>query len=131
GAPLNFEVVAGAPGAADEVQTIQDIINRVNSLAPLGSVEAFIGNNGALVIQRTQFQGGAAQNIALANVAPNNPQESLGLSPGTYASTDLNNATYDDGTPGDTPAYSAEEFPAFQNLPGSVAYNNRGWWEVR
>ncbi len=129
GAPVLFTVVAGAPAAPDEVQTINDIIVRANSIV---GVNAFLGNDGELVFQRSEFQGGAAQEITTANVT-GTPLTGLGMVAGTYASDDLSGATFDNGTAGDTPPYSSEGFPAFQNLPTppNASYNNRGWWQVR
>ncbi len=129
GVAVTFTVVAGTPVAANEVQTINDIIVRANGIA---GVDAFLGNDGELVFQRDEFQGGAAEEITIANTI-GNPLVGLGMIAGTYASTDLNNASYDNGTPADSPPYSSEEFPSFQNLPtpANPAYNNRGWWQLR
>lgn len=111
-----------------DVRTINDIIADVN--ANIVGATAFLGNNGELVIQRTQFEGGAAQNITLANVA-GSALVGLGITAGTYNSDDLDSANFDNGGPGDTPPYSGEGFPAFQNRPGDASYNNRGWWQIR
>ncbi|HEY8191446.1 MAG TPA: flagellar hook-basal body complex protein [Alphaproteobacteria bacterium] len=129
GAVVNFTVVAGAPAAPNEVQTINDIITRADAIP---GVNAFLGNNGELVFQRDEFQGGAAEDIDVQNLV-GNPLVGLGMTAGVYASTDLNSASYDNGTAADSPPYSTEEFPAFQNLPtpANPAYNNRGWWQLK
>jgi flagellar hook-basal body protein len=118
GAPVNFVVTA--------TSTIGDVINAANAIA---GVNAFLGNNGELVIQRDDFLGGAANILTLADVV-GTPLAGLGLTAGAYASDDLSGATYDNGLVGDSPSYSSEGFPAFQNLPGDVTYNDRGWWQV-
>ncbi len=128
GAATTYTVVAGTPGAATDVATVADIVNAMNATT---GVQSYIGNAGELVIQRDDFTGGAAQNIALAEIAGGTALSTLGITAGTFSSTDLNNATYDNGAPGDTPSYSADEFPAFQSLPGDIDYNNRGWWAIR
>jgi len=124
GAPVTFTVVAGTPGPADEVQTINDILTRANAIT---GVDAFLGNNGELVFQRDQFAGGTAQTITLANVGGGTALTGLGMTAGIYASNDLNSTTYDNGVP---PGYNTEGFPTFQNIPGDISYNNRGWWQI-
>ncbi len=130
-----WDGVGVAPAGA--VQTINDIINFVNAIPPaaLGDpqpIQAFIGNDGELVFQRSEFQGGAAEEITIANVGPGTALTGLGMVAGTYASDDLNSAAFDNGDPA-SPPYSTEGFPAFQNLPNppNASYNNRGWWNLR
>lgn len=137
GAPNVMTVVAGAPAAAGEVQTINDILTYINAIAPAAPgnpqpIQAFIGNDGELVFQRSEFQGGAAQEITIADVGPGTALTGLGMVAGTYASNDLNSAAFDNGNPA-SPPYSTEGFPAFQNLPNppNATYNNRGWWNLR
>ncbi|MBN8521049.1 MAG: flagellar hook-basal body complex protein [Alphaproteobacteria bacterium] len=126
GAPLlTLTVVAGAPGV-NQVQTIGDVVTAVNALA---GISAFIGSNGELVIQRDSFTAGT-EAVTIGNVGLGTALASMGLTAGTFTSNNLNNATYDNGTPADSPAYSSEEFPSPQNLPGDPLYNNRGWWQV-
>jgi flagellar hook-basal body protein len=126
GAPLvTLTVVAGAPGA-NQVQTVGDILAAANALP---GISAFIGNNGELVIQRDDFTAGT-EAVTVANVGAGTALGSLGITPATYTSNNLNNATYDNGAFGDAPPYSTEEFPALQRLPGDPAYNTRGWWQV-
>ena len=120
--------IAVASGGDVTVATIGDIISDINANVP-GAV-AFLGNDGELVIQRDSFVNGAIEDIALANVT-GNPLTGLGLGVGIFSSNDLNNATYDNGDPADSPLYSSEEFPAPQFLPGDASYNNRGWWQMQ
>lgn len=144
GGPLTLTVVAGAPAVAGDVQTINDIITEINN-AGLG-VSAFLGNDGELVIQRDEFVAGAANTLTLENTA-GTPLTGLGitlvngggLGPDTFTSDDLNTAgagLLDNGEVTDTPPFSnsantdPNSFPAFQFLPGDVAYNNRGWWQL-
>ncbi len=126
GAATTLTIVVGAPGAG-QVQTLNDIIVAVQAIP---GADAFLGNDGELVLQRDDFVGGAAQDITLADVT-GTPLTGLGFVAGTYASDDLNSATYDNGTPADSPSYGSEAFPAFQNLPGDILYNNRGWWQMQ
>lgn len=129
GAPaiLTLTVVAGAPAAAGEVQTIGDIINEINAAA--GGVTAFLGNAGELVIQRDAF-GTAGQSVDLANVGGGTALAGLGLTAGTFASNDLSTG-FDNGLATDSPPYSSGAFPAPQFLPGDPNYNARGWWQVK
>lgn len=137
GAPTVMTVVAGTPAAPGEVQTVNDIITYINAIPPAAvgdpqPIQAFLGNDGELVFQRSEFQGGAAQEITIANVGPGTALTGLGMTAGTYASNDLNSAAFDNGNPA-SPPYSTEGFPAFQNLPTppNASYNNRGWWNLR
>lgn len=138
GGPLSLTVVAGPPAVAGEVQTINDVITEING-AGLG-VNAFLGNDGELVIQRDEFTLGAANTLTLENTG-GTPLTGLGITlavnPETFASDDLTAAgTYDNGVPGDTPPYSnsggadINSFPAYQFLPGDANYNSRGWWQM-
>lgn len=134
-AAVTFEVWDGvlpAPVApAVAVQTVGDIINGIN--ANFTSVNAFLGNSGELVIQRTNFRDPDASTsdiLTIAEVGAGTALADLGLTPGAYASSDLTGATYNNGNPGDTPPYSTGNFPAFQNYPGDANYNPRGWWQL-
>lgn len=97
GGPATFTVTS--------TSTVNDILNFVNSVP---GAEAFLGNDGELVFQRTEFEGGAAQTINVTNVS-GTPLTALGMVAGTYASNDLTTATaiatgtvggLVDGTPG-------------------------------
>ncbi len=125
GTPRTYDVVTGS-GADVVVETLGDIISDINE--NVTGVEAFIGNSGELIIQRTDFTAGT-EDIVLTNIT-GTPLVALGLTPGTYTSNDLDSTDYDNGTAGDNPAYDSEEFPAFQNYPGDVSYNPRGWWQL-
>lgn len=123
---LTMTVVAGAPAAAGQVQTVGDIINAVNNAA--GGVTAFLGNEGELVLQRDAFLG-STQTLTLANVT-GTPLGALGLGTGgTYTSPPLTG--FDNGTSADVPPYSTGTFPTLQYLPGDPNYNPRGWWQVK
>ena len=146
GGPLTLNVVAGPPAVAGDIQTVNDILTEINN-AGIG-VEAFLGNDGELVIQRTEFIAGAANLVNLENTI-GTPLTSLGITltgvPGgdNFLSDDLTGAAgpvrannVDNGDPADNPPYSNElltdlnTFPSYQFLPGDAAYNNRGWWQV-
>lgn len=136
GTPRTYEITDGitaTSGTADvEVFTIVDMINDINTNVP--GAHAFLGNDGEFVIQRDDFTGGAAQYITLENTN-GSPMTGLGITlaagPNDFFSNDLSGVTFDNGSPGDTPPYGTETFPAFSNLPGDVSYNNRGWWQMR
>ncbi len=122
--------VAGNPTSGTEdvaVVTIGDIIDDIN--ANVAGATAYLGNNGELVIQRDDFVLGT-ETIDLQNVGAGTALGGMGLPTGIQTSSNLTGATYDNGTPGDAPPYSTEEFPAFQNLPGDPNYNDRGWWQL-
>lgn len=137
GGPLTLTVVAGTPTAVGEIQTVNDIIRNINGdptgtpvLPGVAGAEAFIGNNGELVIQRTDFTGGGGNTLTVQN-ATGTPLTAFGLPTLVAAGgNDLNNTTFDNGVFGDAPPYSSEEFPAFQFLPGDLQYNARGWWNL-
>lgn len=125
GAANTFTVAANS--------TVNDIITFVNAIPPVvvgdpQPIQAFLGNDSELVFQRSEFVGGAAQEITLVDGGMLN---ALGMAAGTYASDDLTAGNYDNGTPADVPPYSSEGFPTPQSLPGDVSYNNRGWWNMR
>lgn len=125
---VTYEIWDGVGVApANAVQTVGDIITAINT--DFTGLEAFIGNNGELVIQRTAFTAGT-ENVIIAEVGAGTALADLGFTVGTYTSSNMNSASYSNGGPADTPAYSSEEFPAFQNYPGDVNYNHRGWWQV-
>lgn len=62
--------------------TVKDIMDFVNSIP---GAEAFLGNDGELVFQRTDFTGGAAQSITVGGTG----LSALGMTAGTFASNDL------------------------------------------
>lgn len=123
GAARTYTVAAaGAP----RVDTVGDIINDIN--ANVAGVNAYLGNDGELVITRENFALGT-ETITLAN-GTGTPLTALGITPATYTSNNLTTGAYANGAPGNTPPYSAEAFPSFQFLPGDTNYNDRGWWQM-
>ncbi|MFK7838815.1 MAG: flagellar hook protein FlgE [Bdellovibrionales bacterium] len=141
GGPLTLTVVAGAPAAAGDVQTVNDIIREINN-SPVLEATAFLGNDGELVIQRNEFQGGAANTLTIADVGAGAALTGLGIVGGAFTSDDLTGingageSIYDNGAPTDSPPYSnsaatdPNTFPGIQFLPGDTQYNNRGWWQL-
>jgi len=150
GAAIRYEIdndsaIAGTSDVG--VQTINDIISDINSNPALTGVEAFLGNDGELVIQRTDFAELVAppppHSVTLENTF-GTPLTGLGitlvngggLGPDTMTSDDLTGGAYDNGAPGDSPPYSTgntttgNTFPTPQFLPGDAQYNNRGWWQL-
>ena len=83
GAPSTFTV--------SPTSTVNDILTFVNGIP---GAQAFIGNNGELVFQRTEFEGGASQSITLTDgVAPAGGMlTAMGMMAGTYASSNLSTA---------------------------------------
>lgn len=123
---INNTGAAAIPGTTD-VRTLGELINAVDALA---GVTAFLGNDGELVIQRDDFEGGAAQYLTLTNTV-GTPLTGLGFTGGpNYVSNDLATG-FNNGLATDTPPYSSGDFPAPQYLPGDPLYNPRGWWSVR
>jgi len=146
GGPLTLTVVGGAPAAAGEVGTVNDIIREINN-DPTLEATAFLGNNGELVVQRNEFINGATNTLTLANVGAGNALSSLGITPSTETSNDLQGvdplsgqSLYDNGSNDplvESPIYSnaggtdTNSFPGFQFLPSDGAsYNSRGWWQL-
>jgi len=103
-------------GPITATDTVNDIVNFVNNLGGGGVAESYLNGNGELVISAIDFALG--QDITLANVT-GTPLTTLGLTTvpvvalGTLPPDNLN------GT-----------FPDINNVPGSAAYNSRGWWQV-
>lgn len=116
----------GVVGANISIGTLGDLLTHINDT--VANASAYIGNDGELIIQTDSFTAGT-ENIILAN-GTGTPLSGLGLTAATYTANNLNSATYDNGAFGNTPPYSADEFPAFGNLPGDPLYNPRGWWQV-
>lgn len=123
GVPQVFTVAANS--------TVNDIITFVNAIP---GASAFIGNDGELAFQRTDFELGT-ESITIANTT-GTPLTGLGMIANTYTSDNLTGGGYDNGLPTDTPPYSSgtpggSTYPAPQSLPGDAGYNNRGWWNLR
>jgi flagellar hook protein FlgE len=119
--------------------TVNDILTFVNGIAPTAGtiqpIQAFLGNDGEIVFQRSEFAGGAAQSITLGDGATPGVLTAMGMSAGVYASNDLTTPvgplSFSNGLPTDNPPYSSGTYPSPQNLPGDANYNNRGWWNLR
>ncbi len=83
--------VDGGPATTFTVSatsTVNDILTAVNAVP---GAQAFLGNNGELVFQRTEFEGGAAQSISLTNGVPG-MLTAIGMTAGTFASSNLASA---------------------------------------
>ena len=104
---FSIAVDGGAPAifTVTPTSTVNDIIAFVNAVP---GAEAFIGNDGELVFQRTEFENGSTQFITTANVT-GSPLTGLGMQGGIFESNDLSTATIQatgttaglvDGTPG-------------------------------
>lgn len=125
--------VGVASGGDVTVTTVQDIIDdiKTNLGAAADDADAFLNDAGQLVIQRSDFTGGAANTLTFANVGAGTALNDLGITAGVYTSDDLSaGGVYDNGDPADVPAYSTGGFPPFQYYPGDVTYNSRGWWQM-
>ncbi|MCB9963446.1 MAG: flagellar hook-basal body complex protein [Rhodospirillales bacterium] len=111
--------------------TVSDFIDFINAYDGVGGggggfAEAFLNNNGELVIQAIDFTTGST--FTLTDVT-GTPATDLGFSSGVAITPPDLPATAN-GTNADTPPYSAGEYPAIENLPGISSYNSRGWWQV-
>ncbi len=130
GAVRTYEVntVGGATSGTEDVavETLSDIIDDINN--NVAGATAFLGNDGEVVVIRDAFTAGA-ETIEFQNTIGTS-LSSIGLPTGVLTSSDLNSAAYDNGAFADSPSYSTEEFPSFQNYPGDTNYNHRGWWQV-
>lgn len=115
GAAATF--TATVPG--DTVNTLLTFLNGV------ANVTANINSSGQLDIHYTNT-GSATASLTFGGSA--GFLGAVGLTT-TPSSGVANN--YGNGASSDTPPYSSETFPAFQNLPGSANYNNRGWWQMK
>ncbi len=119
----------GTAGTGDvTITTIGDLISDINANVP--GVSAFLGSDGELVIQRDDFPGGAAQSVVIANTI-GTPLGAMGLTAGTYASSDLSTGGFNNGAVTDSPPYSTGSFPALANMPGTPGYNPQGWWQIK
>ena len=143
--PITFEVDdGGGVGAGNTaVETVADIIDGINAaFAGIAGATAYLGNDGEFFIAHNDFQADPNDETLVLEDTNGTPLNDIGITlvpaggPQTFTSNNLNGVSatsltpYDNGTPGDSPAYSGDEFPAFQNFPGSTAYNQRGWWQL-
>lgn len=100
---------------------VNDILTFLNGIA---NITATIDSAGSLQVSHTN--AGANASITFGGSA--GFLGAMGLT-ATPSSGIANN--YGNGSSTDTPPYSSEVFPAFQNLPGAANYNSRGWWQMR
>ena len=116
------------PGGVDVmVFDIGDLIDDISTNVP--NLSGFLGNSGEIVLQHDEFILGT-ENFEILDVGAGTALASLGFTPGTYTSDNLNGGTFSNGTSADTPPYSTGDFPTLQFLPGDPTYNSRGWWNV-
>lgn len=116
------------PGGVDVmVFDIGDLVDDISTNVP--NLSAFLGNSGEIVLQHDEFILGT-ENFEILDVGAGTALASLGFTPGTYTSDNLNGGTFSNGTSADTPPYSTGDFPTLQFLPGDPTYNSRGWWNV-
>lgn len=116
------------PGGVDVmVFDIGDLVDDISTNVP--NLSAFLGNSGEIVLQHDDFILGT-ENFEILDVGAGTALASLGFTPGTYTSDNINGATFSNGTSTDTPPYSTGDFPTIQFLPGDPTYNSRGWWNV-
>lgn len=122
--------IGAIPPAPGEAGTLNDIITQINTAfaGPPATVEAFLGSQGELVIQRTQFSAGTEEVTVTNGVGT--PLVALGITAATYTSNNLTGGDFSNGAPGDSPRYSTGNFPTYQSMPGDLGYNNRGWWQM-
>lgn len=119
----------GAPAATFTVtatSTVQDFIDFINAYDTGSRTEAFLNEDGSIVIQAIDFT--TPDDFTLTdNVGT--PLSVLGFTSAAVVSSAGLPAT-GNGAFGDVPPYSSGTYPALDNLPGSAAYNSRGWWQI-
>jgi flagellar hook protein FlgE len=115
GAAATYTIVNAA------TETVNNLLTFFNGIA---NVSASINSSGSL--QVTHTNAGATASLTFGGSA--GFLGAMGLT--TTPSSGIAN-NYANGSATDTPPYSNETFPAFQNLPGSANYNNRGWWQMK
>lgn len=125
--PVTFTVVSGTPAAATEVQTVSDLINRVNAQFP-NQLEARLNSEGRLVFQTVD----PTATIAFAETS-GTPLTGLNtLSIIQDPDADGTPLTFEPEAPIQGPytgtAYpSQSDFPTFSNVTNP---NTQGWWEA-
>ncbi|MDB5492530.1 MAG: Flagellar hook protein FlgE [Micavibrio sp.] len=102
-------------------ETVNSLLTFFNGIA---GISASINSSGSLEVNHTNTGSTASLTFGGSPAFLG----SLGLT--TTPSSGIAN-NYANGSAADTPPYSNETFPAFQNLPGSANYNNRGWWQMK
>lgn len=120
-----FAVSVPAGGSVDNVTTVNDIITEINAIGGGGVAEAYLNNDGQLVIMARD----PTHDLTITNDA--GPfVESFGLVDGTTV------------TPNGLPPADNQIMPPFTDsvfpqlgvdpyvVPISAAYNSRGWWQV-
>lgn len=125
--PITFTIVSGTPAGPTEVQTISDLITRVNAQFP-NQLEARLTSEGRLLFQAND----PTENIVFAETSgtPLTGINTLSIvqdpdvdgSPLTYEPEALIQGPYAGS------AYpSQDSFPAFSNVTNP---NTQGWWET-
>lgn len=121
-----YTFVAGAPAAANEVQTVQDLLDEIAADFP-NRLELRLDDSGRLVFQNKDIR----DTFTLANVAgtPLTAANTLEMIPDP-SDADL---TYDAEAPTSGPYLPTDpypdqgDFPAFQNANDP---NTQGWWQM-
>ncbi|MEM6812222.1 MAG: flagellar hook-basal body complex protein [Pseudomonadota bacterium] len=120
--------VAGNPvetftvDVATGVNQINDLLEFVNNYAGGGVADAYLNDEGSIVITGTGITAG--DDLVLTD-GVGTPLASLAIPAGTVTSQ---------GLPTDNtavvPPFTDTVFPQIQNGPPAAAYNGRGWWQV-
>lgn len=111
--------------------TVQDFLDFITdydgaSGGTGGFAEGFLNEDGEIVVQAIDFT--TPDDFTLTDNT-GTPLTVLGFTSGaTVTATGL--PTGGNGTFADVPPFSGGTFPTPNNLPGSAAYNGRGWWQV-
>ncbi len=134
GNAIDFNTGAGGANETFTVtatSTVQDFIDFISNYDGAGGgtggfADAYINENGEIAVQATDFT--IPDDFTLTDNT-GTPLAVLGFTSGaTITAAGLPNAG--NGTFADAPPFSGGTFPALDNLPGSAAYNSRGWWQV-
>ena len=119
----NTENAAPPAGVDASIFSVADLLNDIEDNVP--NVDAFVGENGEIVIQHENFLAGT-ESFTLTDTV-GNALSSFGILAGTFVSDNLSSGQFDNGTTTDSPPFSSGTFPTFQFLDGDPLFNRRGF----
>lgn len=119
---------APIPLGANEVQTVEQLINRIEAYGGGGILDARLTSTGQLLVQSVtptstltiaDVVGTSLTGVSTLNIIPDPSSGTLTFNPDFDITTNLPAGVYDD---------QATNFPQFANL---ATPNTQGWWEMR
>lgn len=130
-----YTIVAGAPAAPGEIQTVGDLLNHINTQLGAGqAMDATLDSNGRIVFQvidptmTLDFTEGPGTPLTGAGTL------AMVQQPGNAALTYTSQAPVQPTVPGPPDTYAPtdtypnqDDFPGFSNVTNP---NTQGWWEV-